>query len=107
MLPGAHPIIHSDRGVHYRIPSWIGICDKAGLTRSMSRKGCCADNSACEGFFGRLKTEFFYGRDWRGVSASEFMERLDAYLRYYCERRIKKRLGWLSPKEYRLSLGYS
>lgn len=107
MRKGAAPIIHSDRGVHYRIPSWIEACEDAGLTRSMSRKGRCADNSACEGFFGRLKTEFYYGRDWTGVSAGEFMEKLDAYLRYYCERRIKKRLGWLSPKEYRLSLGYS
>ena len=104
---GSHPVIHSDRGVHYRIPSWIELCEEAGLVRSMSRKGCCADNSACEGFFGRLKTEFYYGRDWKGVSAGEFMERLDSFLRYYFEKRIKKRLGWLSPKEYRLSLGYS
>lgn len=104
---GSCPIIHSDRGVHYRIPSWIELCKEAGLARSMPRKGCCADNSACEGFFGRLKTEFYYGRDWRGVSASEFMARLDAFLRYYFERRIKKRLGWLSPKEYRSHLGYS
>lgn len=107
MQAGAHPIIHSDRGVHYRIPSWIKMCEDAGLVRSMSRKGCCADNSACEGFFGNLKTEFYYGRDWRGVSADEFIERLDSYLRYYYEERIKKRLGWLSPKEYRRSLGYA
>lgn len=107
MREGAHPVIHSDRGVHYRVPSWIGICDDAGLVRSMSGKGCCADNSACEGFFGRLKTEFYYGRDWRGVSAGEFMGRLDSFLRYYSEGRIKKRLGWMSPKEYRASLGYS
>ena len=26
----------------------------------MSRKGCSPDNAACEGFFGRLKTELFY-----------------------------------------------
>ena len=107
MRKGSRPIIHSDRGIHYRIPSWIGLCEKAGLVRSMSRKGCCADNSACEGFFGRLKTEFYYGRDWRGVDANESMGRLDAFLHYYFEKRIKKRLGWLSPKEYRLSLGYS
>ena len=107
MQAGAHPIILSDRGVHYRIPSWIKMCEDAGLVRSMSRKGCCADNSACEGFFGRLKIEFYYGRDWRGVGANEFIERLDSYLRYYYEERIKKRLGWLSPKEYRQSLGYA
>lgn len=106
MRKGSHPIIHSDRGVHYRIPSWIEACEDAGLVRSMSRKGCCADNSAMEGFFGRLKIEFYYGRDWRGVTTSEFMRRLDSYLRYYYEKRIKKRLGWQSPKEYRQSLGY-
>lgn len=107
MRKGAHPVIHSDRGVHYRIPSWVRICDDAGLVRSMSRKGCCADNSACEGFFGRLKTEFYYGRNWKGVTVSEFIGRLDSFLHYYSERRIKKRLGWMSPKEYRASLGYS
>lgn len=104
--PGAHPIIHSDRGVHYRTPSWISLCDGAGITRSMSRKGCCADNSACEGFFGRLKTEFFYGRDWSGVGVREFAKRLDSYLHYYRDERIKQSLGWLSPREYRKSLGY-
>lgn len=107
MSPGSHPVIHSDRGVHYRTPSWIAICDEAGIVRSMSRKGCCADNSACEGFFGRLKMEFFYGRDWSGISVDEFAERLDSYLRYYRDERIKQSLGWLSPKEYRGSLGYT
>lgn len=107
MLPGSHPVIHSDRGVHYRTPSWIALCEGAGITRSMSRKGCCADNSACEGFFGRLKTEFFYGRCWSGVSVREFSDRLDAYLCYYRDERIKQSLGWLSPKEYREALGYA
>ena len=50
-----HPIVHSDRGGHYRWPGWIDRMRDAGLTRSMSKKGCSPDNSACEGFFGRLK----------------------------------------------------
>ena len=107
MQPGSAPIIHSDRGGHYRWPAWISICERYGLVRSMSRKGCSPDNSACEGFFGRLKNEFFYYRDWRGVSSEEFIERLDAYLRYYCEERIKKSLGWMSPNDYRRSRGYA
>ena len=48
--------------------------------RSMSAKGCSPDNAAAEGFFGRLKNEFFYGRDWRGVGYEEFRERLSTYL---------------------------
>ena len=47
-----HPIVHSDRGCHYRWSGWIQRMDEAGLTRSMSKKGCSPDNSACEGFFG-------------------------------------------------------
>ena len=66
--PGEHPIIHSDRGCHYRWPDWIHMVVQAGLVRSMSRNGCSPDNSACEGFFGRLKNEMFYGRSWLGVS---------------------------------------
>ena len=105
--PGAATTVHSDRGGHYRWPGWIEICERNGLVRSMSAKGCSPDNAACEGFFGRLKNEFFHHRDWRGVTAGEFMARLDAYMEYYCEGRIKRSLGWLSPNEYRRSLGYA
>ena len=102
---GEHPLIHSDRGCHYRWPGWIGICEEHGLVRSMSRKGCSPDNSRCEGFFGRLKVEWFYGRDWNGVTIDEFMGMLDAYLRWYRDVRIKSDLGYMSPIRYRESLG--
>jgi len=100
-----HPIIHSDRGCHYRWPGWIDRMEKAGLTRSMSKKGCSPDNSACEGFFGRLKNEMFYGRSWRDVTIEEFIEILDKYIRWYAEDRIKMSLGGLSPLQYRRKLG--
>lgn len=41
------------------------------------------------------------------MSPEEFMERLDAYLEYYCEHRLKRSLGWMSPNGYRRSLGYA
>lgn len=98
----AKPIVHSDRGCHYRWPEWIGIMNEAGFTRSMSKKGCSPDNSACEGFFGRLKNEMFYGKDWKRVSIENFMAQVDAYIRWYNEKRIKMSLGGLSPLEFRL-----
>lgn len=96
---------NSDRGCHYRWDEWIRICEEHGLIRSMSAKGCSPDNAAAEGFFGRLKNELFYGRDWRGVGYEEFRERLAAYLTHYNEIRIKKSLDWMSPVQYRRSLG--
>ena len=102
---GDHPKIHSDRGCHYRWPGWIRICDENGLVRSMSRKGCSPDNARCEGFFGRLKIEFFYGCDWAGVTIEEFIDMLDAYLRWYRDVRIKGDLDYRSPMQYRRDLG--
>lgn len=105
--PDEHPIVHSDRGGHYRWPGWIERMEKAGLIRSMSKKGCSPDNSACEGFFGRLKNEMFYNRSWADVSVESFIDEVNRYLIWYCNQRIKLSLGSLSPIEYRRKLGYS
>ena len=99
------PVVHSDRGGHYRWPGWLTRMSDANLTRSMSRKACSPDNAACEGFFGRLKTELFYPRDWKSTSVEQFIEVVDSYIRWYNEKRIKISLGYLSPIEYRASLG--
>lgn len=101
------PILHSDCGCHYRWPEWIGICEENGITRSMSRKACSPDNAACEGFFGRMKNEFFHHRTWAGTTFEAFSRKLAEYIRYYNTQRKKKSLGWKSPDEYRLSLGYA
>ncbi len=101
----ARPIVHSDRGAHYRWPGWLSRIGDAKLVRSMSRKGCSQDNAACEGFFGRLKTELFYPRDWKATTVEQFVIEVDSYIRWYNEKRIKISLGSLSPIEYRQSLG--
>ena len=62
-------------------------------------------SSALEGFFGRLKVEFFFGHDWQDVSMEEFMETLDDYLSWYRDGRLKSDLGYMSPAQYRRSLG--
>lgn len=102
---GEHPLVHTDRGCHYRWPGWIERMGHATLVRSMSKKGCSPDNSACEGFFGRLKNEMFYNRSWSGVYLEEFYVQLDEYICWYNEKRIKMSLGGMSPLEYRRSLG--
>lgn len=103
--PNEKPIVHSDRGCHYRWPEWIDIMKAAGLTRSMSKKGCSPDNSACEGFFGHLKTEMFYGRNWDEYSLPEFIKEVNDYMCWYCADRIKSTLGGLSPLEFRRRIG--
>jgi len=104
LAEGECPIVHSDRGGHYRWPGWIGRMDKARLIRSMSKKGCTPDNAACEGFFGRLKNEMYYNRSWNDTGMEEFIDLVDEYIKWYNQKRIKLTLGGLSPVEYRRSL---
>lgn len=69
------------------------------------KKGGSADNVACEGLFGRLKNEMFYGRSWAGVS--DFSREIDRYIHWYNHKRINLSLGGLSPIEYRHHLGFA
>ena len=72
------------------------------IFQSMSRKGNCYDNSVMENFFGLLKQEIYYGNTY--YSFDELKEAIEKYIAYYNEKRIKEKLGWMSPVEYRLSI---
>lgn len=87
------PVLHTDRGLHYRWPGWIDITEQYHLVRSMSAKGCSPDNAACEGFFGRFKNEFFYGRSFHNYTLETFMAYLDTCLHWYNTKRIKLAFG--------------
>ena len=69
------------------------------IRQSMSRKGNCLDNSCMENFFGRLKTEMFYGETFQ--STDEFIRTLKEYLWYYNNERISLKLKGMSPVQYR------
>lgn len=92
-------VIHTDRGGHYRGGAWIERLDGFGITRSMSRKGNSGDNAACEGFFGRMKTEMYYGIRWK--RASELEEAIDDYIDFYNNRRITAKLDGMTIAEHR------
>lgn len=79
-----------------RWPGWLTRISDANLVRSMSRKGCSQDNAACEGFFGRLKTELSYPQDWKIITIEKFGAEVDARIRWCNEKRINISLGSLS-----------
>lgn len=62
---------------------------------------------ASEGFFGTLKSDFFDGRDWSGVTFEEFSERLDDYIEWYRGKKLKKTLGWKTIRQHRIDSGYA
>ena len=93
---------HSDQGWAYQMKAYSHRLAEERIFQSMSRKGNCHDNAPMENFFGLLKQEIYYGVIYN--SYEELKEAIEKYIKYYNERRIKEKLGWLSPVQYRLKL---
>ncbi len=97
--PDAKPIFHSDRGFSYTNSVFKSKIDFAEMTQNMSIIGKCIDNGPMEGFFGILKSEMFYGKQFE--SMDKLIQDIHKYIKFYNEERFQKRLGCLSPIEYR------
>ena len=93
-------LIHSDMGWTYTHPSYIRHLKELGFRQSMSRKGNCWDNACMENFFGLMKSETI--RQTKQLLTVDGMVRLiDDYIHWYNNRRIQKKLGYLSPVDFR------
>ncbi|MBS5931504.1 MAG: IS3 family transposase [Clostridiales bacterium] len=93
---------HSDQGWAYQMNVYVHRLKEKKIFQSMSRKGNCHDNSVMENFFGIMKQEMYYGVTY--YSYEELKIAMEKYIKYYNEKRIKEKLGWMSPVEYRLNL---
>mgnify|MGYP003295365070 CR=1 FL=1 len=86
-------ILHSDQGYQYQMKAYQNLLKKHGIIQSMSRKGNCLDNSPTENFFGRLKTEIFYDKEFEYTSLDELKKAIHKYIKYYNEERIVVKYG--------------
>ena len=92
---------HSDQGWAYQMKAYTKRFKEEKIFQSMSRKGNCLHNSLMENFFGLLKQEIYYGVVY--YSYEELESEIRKYIKYYNENRIKEKLGYLSPVQYRIS----
>ena len=88
-------ILHSDQGWQYQ-----ALLKEKGIRQSMSRKGNCLDNSLAENFFGLLKSELFYTKEYQTIE--ELKKDIIEYIDYYNNKRIKSKLKGMSPVQYRV-----
>jgi putative transposase len=99
-LPEDHQLLmHSDQGWHYQMKQYRDVLKEKKITQSMSRKGNCYDNSVMENFFGIMKSEFLYLKEFESVK--HFKVELEKYINYYNNKRIKAKLKGMSPVQYR------
>ncbi|SCY07636.1 Transposase InsO and inactivated derivatives [Lysinibacillus sp. TC-37] len=98
-LPEEHQLLmHSDQGWHFQMKQYRHALQSRGIVQSMSRKGNCYDNSVMENFFGIMKSEFLYLKEFKSVE--HFKKELENYINYYNTKRMKAKLK-MSPVQYR------
>ena len=97
--PSAHPLFHSDRGYQYTNRQFKAKLDGIHATQSMSRPGRCIDNGPMEGFWGILKSEMYYLRQFH--TFEELKKAIDEYMDFYNTRRLQAKLKGLAPLAYR------
>lgn len=97
--PTAGLLHHSDRGSQYAARSYQQLLTTHGITASMSRKGNCWDNACVESFFGTLKRERVYPRQYatRSDATQDIFEYIEGF---YNRTRRHSMLGYRSPAEY-------
>ena len=79
-------LLHSDQGWQYQHKDYQNALAQHGIIQSMSRKGNCLDNSVMENFFGIMKSELLYSREFK--SMQEFKEELEKYIDWYNKKNI-------------------
>ncbi len=72
---------------------------QCGITQSISRKGNCYENAAIENFFGIMKSEFLYRKEFESIT--HFKQELAKYIDSYNPKRIKVKLKGMSLVQYR------
>lgn len=84
-------ILHSDRGSQFTSGDYQRLLKQNNLISSMSAVGHCADNAACEGFFGVLKRDRLNHRRYRTRNEA----RSDAfdYIERFHNPRMRRRLA--------------
>ena len=93
-------ILHSDQGWQYQMKQYQHLLKEKGIRQSMSRKGNCLDNSLVENFFGLIKSELFYMKEYKTIE--ELETDIIEYIDYYNNKRIKGKLKGMSPIQYRV-----
>lgn len=90
---------HSDRGSQYASGDYQKLLSSHGIVCSMSRKGNCWDNAVMESFFGSLKTELIYHRNYetRREAQSEIFDYIEVF---YNRQQLHSALGYRSPADF-------
>ena len=89
---------HSDQGIEYAAHEYRQLLDRAGMRRSMSRKGNPLDNAAMESYFHSMKAELVHQTTFE--NEIEAVANIMEYISFYNRERLHSSLSYQSPVEY-------
>lgn len=97
--PDVGLVHHSDRGVQYVSGDYQQRLEGLEIICSMSDKGDCWDNAVMESFFGSLKTEWVYGKQYttREIAQQDLFKYIEVF---YNHRRRHASLDYVSPAAF-------
>lgn len=100
-------IFHSDRATQYACLWFTSMLEGTGqITRSMSERGNCYDNTVAESFFKTLKTELVYHNTY--ATKEKAKESISGYIEnFYNKHRRHSALGNLTIEEFHNQLNIS
>lgn len=100
LKPNKDAIVNTDQGAVYFAYEYVELANNMGFTRSMSHRGHYWENCPIENWFMQLKHEWLCQFD--KLTRKEAEKEIKKYVHWYNNERIQKKLGYLSPVEYRL-----
>jgi putative transposase len=100
---GKETIFHSDCGSQYTSKGFCDTLKLYGIKQSFSRVGMPGDNAWAESLFATLKKECIHFKYF--ATRDELRQTVFAWIEcFYNTVRVQKRLGYLSPKLFAISL---
>ena len=92
-------IVHTDRGSQYTSKAFKEVVKGEEMRLSYSRKGNPYDNACIESFHSVLKKELIHHRVYENFEEA-MIDIIEYIENWYNNRRIQKKLNWMSPREY-------
>lgn len=94
-------VFHTDRGKEFKNRVLDETLKTFHIRRSLSMKGCPYDNAVAEATFKIIKIEFVKGQTYETLEQLQY--ELSDYVNWFNKHRIHSSLGYLTPKEYKIT----
>ncbi len=83
--------------MQYTSNLFVDFCVNLHITKSVSRKGNCWDNTVMERFFRSLKSERLNYLSFK--NHQEVTEEVDSYIYFYNYKRLNSAINYMTPNE--------